>query len=150
MAAMRGRVVATGEVVRGILLTGDELLRVEKLTVRTRADLIDHRRLQVDEDAARHVLAGTRLGEERVEGIITATDRLVARHLTVRLNTVLQAEELPATVPDLAAGLTESAAQHRFADHVKAAQVFLCVFTLIVFTCLYLLFMSLPHFITCT
>merc|ERR1719169_84842 len=78
---------------------------MEELTVRTSADLIDDRRLQVDEDAARHVLAGSSLGEERVEGIITATDRLVARHLTVRLNTVLQAEELPATVPDLAAGL---------------------------------------------
>ena len=105
MAAMRGRVVATGEVVRGILLTGDQLLRVEQLTVRTRADLVNHRRLQVDEDAARDVLAGTGLGEEGVEGIITATDRLVARHLTVRLNTVLQAEELPATVTDLATGL---------------------------------------------
>jgi len=99
------RVVAAGEVVRGILLTGDQLLRVEQLTVCTGADLIDHRRLKVDEDAARHVLAGASLGEERVEGIIAATDRLVARHLTVRLNTVLQAEELPATVPDLAAGL---------------------------------------------
>merc|ERR1719379_518542 len=50
-------VVATGEVVRGILLTGDQLLRVEQLTVRTRADLVNHRRLQVDEDAARDVLA---------------------------------------------------------------------------------------------
>merc|ERR1712196_318460 len=99
------RVVATGEVVRGILLTGDQLLRVEQLPVRTSADLIDDRRLQVDEDAARDVLAGTSLGEERVEGIITATDRLVARHLAVRLNTVLQTEELPATVPDLAASL---------------------------------------------
>ena len=78
---------------------------MEQLTVRTSADLVDHRRLQVDEDAARDVLAGTSLGEERVEGIITATDRLVARHLTVRLNTVLQAEELPATVANLAAGL---------------------------------------------
>merc|ERR1719163_598052 len=96
-------VVATGEVVRGILLTGDQLLRVEKLTVSTSADLIDHRRLQVDEDAARDVLAGTRLGEERVERIIAAANGLVARHLAVRLNTVLQAEELPATVPDLAA-----------------------------------------------
>merc|ERR1740138_1143967 len=99
------RVVATGEVVRGILFAGDQLLRVEQLTVRTSADLVDHRRLQVDEDATRNVLAGASLGEERVERIITATDRLVARHLSVRLNTVLQAEELPATVTDLAAGL---------------------------------------------
>merc|ERR1719316_2064399 len=98
-------VVATGEVVGSILLTGDQLFRVEQLTVSTCADLIDHRRLQVHEDAPRHVLAGARLGEEGVERVITATDRLVARHLAVRLNTVLQAEELPATVPDLAPGL---------------------------------------------
>ena len=41
-------VVAAGEVVGGILLTGDQLLRVEELAVSTRADLIDHGRLQVD------------------------------------------------------------------------------------------------------
>ena len=69
--------MATGEVVGGILLAGDQLLRVEQLTVRTRADLIDHRRLQIDEDAARHMLAGARLGEERVERVITATNGLV-------------------------------------------------------------------------
>ena len=50
---------------------------MEQLTVRTSADLIDHRRLQVDEDAARHMLSGTRLGEERVERVITTTDSLV-------------------------------------------------------------------------
>ena len=72
----------------------------------TSADLVDHRRLQVDEDASRHVLSGTRLGEERVERVITATDRLVARHLVVRLDPVLEAEELPATVADLAASLS--------------------------------------------
>ena len=128
-------VVATGEVVRGILLTGDQLLRVEQLTVRTRADLVNHRRLQVDEDAARHVLAGTSLGEERVEGIITATDRLVARHLAVRLNTVLQAEELPATVADLATGLRIESRQYMSSD------VFL-------FPCMSF-FESFPFIITC-
>ena len=51
------------------------------------------------------MFASTRLGEECVEGIVATADGLVARHLTVRLNAVLQAEELPATVPDLAAGL---------------------------------------------
>ena len=69
--------MATGEVVGGILLPGDELLRVEQLTVRTRADLIDHRRLQVDEHAPRNMLSSSRLGEERVERIITAADGLV-------------------------------------------------------------------------
>ena len=97
----------TGEVVGSILLTGDQLFRVEQLTVSTRADLVDHRRLQVDEDAPRHVLAGARLGEEGVERVITATDRLVARHLAVRLNTVLEAVELPAGVTDLETGLAD-------------------------------------------
>ena len=41
-------VVAASEVVGGILLTGDQLLRVEELAVGARADLIDHGRLQVD------------------------------------------------------------------------------------------------------
>merc|ERR1719498_10539 len=102
---LANRVVATGEVVGGILLTGDQLLRVKQLTVRTRADLIDHRRLKVDEDAARDMLSGTSLGEEGVEGIVASANGLVRRHLAVRLNTVLKAEELPATIPDLAAGL---------------------------------------------
>ena len=127
--------MATGEVVGGILLAGDQLLRMEQLTVRTRADLIDHRRLQVDEDAARNVLASARLGEEGVERVITATDRLVARHLAVRLNTVLQAEELPATVADLATGLRIESRQYMSSD------VFL-------FPCMSF-FESFPFIITC-
>merc|ERR1719326_1234531 len=98
-------VVAAGEVVGGILLTGDQLLRVEELAVGTRADLIDHGRLQVDEHRARDVLASTSLREERVERIVTATDRLVRRHLAIRLDTVLEAEQLPARVPNLRARL---------------------------------------------
>merc|ERR1719258_209114 len=98
-------VVAAGEVVGGILLTGDQLLRVEELAVVTRADLIDHSRLQVDEHRARDVLASTGLREEGVERIVTATDRLVRRHLAIRLDTVLEAEQLPARVPDLRARL---------------------------------------------
>jgi hypothetical protein len=31
------------------------------------------------------VLAGAGLGEEGVEGVVTAADRLVARHLTVEM-----------------------------------------------------------------
>ena len=70
--------MAAGEVVGGILLAGDQLLRMEQLAVSASADLIDHRRLQVDEDASRDMLSGARLGEERVERIVAATDRLVA------------------------------------------------------------------------
>jgi len=100
-------VVTTGEVVGGILLTGDELLWVEELSVGTSADLIDNGWLEIEEDASWDVLAGTSLGEEGVESVVTATDGLIGRHLTVRLDTVLEAEELPAGVTDLDTGLTD-------------------------------------------
>jgi len=99
-------VVTTGVVVGGILLTGDQLLRVEQLTVGTSADLIDNGWLEIDEDSAWDVLSGTSLREKGVESIVTATDSLVRRHLTIRLDTVLQAVKLPASVTDLDTTLT--------------------------------------------
>ena len=69
--------------------------------------LTDNSGLKIDEDGAGHVLAGTSLAEERVEGIITTTDGLVAGHLTVRLDTMLQTVELPAAITDLDAGLAD-------------------------------------------
>ena len=43
-------VVTTGVVVGGILLSSDELFRVEKLSVSSGSDLIDDSRLQIDKD----------------------------------------------------------------------------------------------------
>jgi hypothetical protein len=100
-------VVTTGEVVGGIFLTGDELLGVEELTVGTGSDLIDNGGLEIEEDATGNVLAGTSLGEEGVESIVATADGLVGGHLTVRLDTVLEAEELPAGVTNLDTGLTD-------------------------------------------
>ena len=60
-------VVAASVVVGGVLLAGDELLGVEELTVGARAHLVNHGRLEVDEDGARHMLASASLAEERVE-----------------------------------------------------------------------------------
>jgi len=100
-------VVTTGEVVGGILLTRDELLGVEKLSVGAGTDFIDNGGLEIEEDSAGDVLASTSLGEEGVESIIATTDGLIGRHLTVRLDTVLEAEELPAGVTDLDTSLTD-------------------------------------------
>ena len=100
-------VVTTGEVVGGIFLTRDELLGVEKLSVGASSDLIDDGWLEIEEDSAGNVLASTSLGEEGVESIVTTTDSLIGRHLTVRLDTVLEAEELPAGVTDLDTSLTD-------------------------------------------
>merc|ERR1719331_3164578 len=100
-------VVATGVVVGGVLLARDELLRVVELAVGARADLVDDRRLEVDEDGARDVLARAGLREEGVEGVVAAANRLVRRHLAVRLDAVLEAVELPAGVTGLDAALAK-------------------------------------------
>ena len=100
-------VVTTGEVVGGVLLTRDELLGVEELSVGAGTNLIDDGGLEIEEDSAGDVLASTSLGEEGVESIIATTDGLIGGHLTVRLDTVLEAEELPAGVTDLDTGLTD-------------------------------------------
>jgi hypothetical protein len=58
------------------------------------------------------VLARSSLREKRVEGIVTATNGLVRRHLTVRLDAVLQAVQLPARVTSLDTALTHVDADH--------------------------------------
>jgi hypothetical protein len=100
-------VVTASEVVSSIFLSGDQLFRVEQLTVGTSADFIDDGWFEIEEDASRDVLASTSLGEEGVESIIATTDGLVGGHLTVGLDTVLEAEELPAGVTNLNTGLTD-------------------------------------------
>jgi len=99
-------VVTTGVVVGGILLAGDELLRVVELAVGASADFVAHSRLQVDEDSTGDVLAGTGLREESVEGVIAATNSLVGGHLAIRLDAVLKAVKFPAGISGLDTSLT--------------------------------------------
>ena len=63
-------------------------------------------RFKVDEYSSGHVLSGASLTEEGVERVIATTDGLVAGHLTIRLDSVLQAVQLPAGVTDLASCLS--------------------------------------------
>jgi hypothetical protein len=100
-------VVTSGEVVGGIFLTGDELLGMEELSVGSGSDFIDNGGLEIEEDGSGDVLTSTSLGEEGVESVITATDGFVRWHLTIRLDSVLEAEELPAGVAALEAGLAD-------------------------------------------
>ncbi len=61
----------------------------------------DDSRFEVDENSSRNVFSGARLREEGVERVVAAADRLVRRHLTVRLDAVLETVELPTRVSDL-------------------------------------------------
>ena len=77
--------MSTGEVVGSVFFTADELLRVEELTVSTGSDLVDHGGLEVDEDGTRDVFPCAGLAEEGVESIVTSSNGLVTRHLSIRL-----------------------------------------------------------------
>jgi hypothetical protein len=62
---------------------------MEQFSVGTGSDLVDYRRLEIQEDTSWHMLAGTSLREESVYSIIHATDGLVRWHFAFWLNTVL-------------------------------------------------------------
>jgi len=94
-------VVTTGIVVGGIFLSGNDLLRVVKLTVGSGTDFVTHTWLKIEEHSARHVLSSTSLREKGVKGVIATTNSLVRRHLTVWLDAVLKAVKLPATITGL-------------------------------------------------
>jgi hypothetical protein len=47
------------------------------------------------------VFPSTGFGEESIEGIIASANGLIAWHLAIRLDAVLQAEKLPARVTNL-------------------------------------------------
>ena len=100
-------VMSSGEVVGGVLLSGDELLWMEELSVGTSSNLINDGWLKIKHDSSWYVLTGTSLGEEGVEGIVTTTDGFIGWHLTVWLNSVLKAEKLPAGVTNLDTGLSD-------------------------------------------
>jgi len=100
-------VVTTSVVVGGIFLSGDQLFRVEELTVGTSADFVNDSWLKIDKDGTWDVLSGTSFREKGVEGVITTTDGLVRRHLTIRLDTVFKTVKFPAGVTNLDTGLTD-------------------------------------------
>jgi hypothetical protein len=100
-------VVTTSKVVSSIFLSRDQLFWVEQLTVGTSTDFIDDGWLEIEEDTSWDVLASTSLREEGVESVVTTTDGLVGWHLAVRLNTMLEAVELPAGVTYLDTSLAD-------------------------------------------
>ena len=83
-------VVTTGVVVGSILLAADQHLRVEELAVATGADLIDGRRVEVDEKRTGDVLATAGLGEEGLERARVANVRGVGVWATIVAEAVLQ------------------------------------------------------------
>jgi len=100
-------VVSSGEVVGGVFLSGDQLFGVEQLSVGSGSHFINDGGFQIEEHSSGHVLSGSSFTEESVEGIISSSDGLVRGHLSVRLDSVFQAEEFPAGVTHLDTALSD-------------------------------------------
>jgi hypothetical protein len=103
-------VVASGEVVGGVLLPRDQQLWVKQLTVGASPYLVDHGGLEVNEYASGNVLASASLREEGVERVATATDGCVRWHSAIRCDAVFQTVKLPAGVANLGASLVRDVA----------------------------------------
>ena len=82
--------MTTGVVVRCIFFAGNQQFRVEKLSVVTRANLVDRGGVKVDEDRARDVFSTTGLSEDGIE-LATIVEGLRIRIGTsILLETVLE------------------------------------------------------------
>jgi hypothetical protein len=66
-------IVTSSKIISSILLTRDQLFRVEELTVGAGSDLVDDSGFEVKKDAAWHMFASTCLTEECIEGIIASS-----------------------------------------------------------------------------
>jgi len=98
-------VVTPGVVVGGVLLSIDELLRMVKLTVSSNSSLVNDSWLQVYKDSSWNMIAASSLREESLEGVVS--ESLVRGHMTIRLDAMLEAVELPTGVSNLTASLAD-------------------------------------------
>ena len=73
---------------------------------RTHRTLTNNCGFQINKHSARNMFSRSSFAEKRVEGIISSADGFVARHLTIRLNSMLQAVQLPTSISNLNSGLT--------------------------------------------
>merc|ERR1712226_963792 len=98
-------VVAPGVVVGSVLFAVDQLLGVVELTVGSNSGLVNDSGLQVNKDSSWNMIAATSLREEGLEGVVS--ESLIRWHLAIRLDTVLQAVELPTGVSNLDSSLSD-------------------------------------------
>ena len=98
-------VVAPGVVVGGVLLAIDQLLRMVELTVGPNSGLVNDSGLQVNKDSSWNMISTTSLREEGLEGVVS--ESLIRGHMTIWLDTVLQAVQLPTGVSNLDSSLSD-------------------------------------------
>jgi hypothetical protein len=84
--------MSSGEVVSSIFFTRNKLFWMEELSVSTSSNFIDNSWFEIEEYTSWNVFTSTSFTEESVESIITTTNGFVRWHLTIRLDTMFEAE----------------------------------------------------------
>jgi len=79
---------------------------VEKLSVGSGSDFINDGGFQVQKDGSGDVFSGTSFREKGVEGIVSSSDGFIGWHLSIRLDSVFEAEQFPAGVTNLDTSLS--------------------------------------------
>ena len=92
-------IVTSSIVVGSILLTIDQLLRMEELAVGSASRLINYSRFQIDKDSSRDMFTSSSLREEGGEGIVS--ESFVRRHVAIRLDSMLKTVKLPTGITNL-------------------------------------------------
>mmetsp|Transcript_25003 Transcript_25003/g.43172 ORF Transcript_25003/g.43172 Transcript_25003/m.43172 type:complete len:112 (-) Transcript_25003:53-388(-) len=80
---------------------------MEQLTVSSCSDLIYNSGLQIYKDTTGNVFSRPGFTEKGVESIISSANCLVRRHLSIRLDAMLETVKLPACISDLDTSLTD-------------------------------------------
>ncbi|KRY33679.1 hypothetical protein T01_6204 [Trichinella spiralis] len=108
-------VVTTGIVVGRILFSVNQLLWMKKLSLRT-----NHTGLKIDKDSTRHMTAGPSFTEKCGERVVCDSETSVCGHLTVRLNAMLQAVQLPTSIANLHSCLTDVNADYFALKNIRS------------------------------
>ncbi len=82
------------------------------MVLKSQPNFIDNCRLQIYEESTRHVLSRAGFREEGVEGVIGNAQCVVGGHQAVRVDPVLEAEELPGGIAHLHTGLADVDGYH--------------------------------------
>jgi len=84
--------MSSSEIVSSIFFTRNKLFWVEELSVSTSSDFINNSWFEIKEYTSWDMFTSTSFTEESVESIITTTNGFVTWHLTIRLDTMFEAE----------------------------------------------------------
>merc|ERR1712223_2122762 len=99
--------MSTSIVVGSIFLAGNQLFRVEELTISSGTDFVNDGGFQINKYGSWYMFPRSSFREKGIEGVISTSDSFVRRHLSIRLDSMFQAIKFPTGIAHLATGLAD-------------------------------------------